>query len=192
MTRADRVFTPPLDTPAITSDTRRGFLVQAAAAAGGAALGAVLPLPEPAIASERVPDPVFALIASHRRAYAAWSAAVDTESMLEEELSKDSRHTHLTAWNDAIVETDDPRWIASEKHYRKTWDQQVALAWEIAAVPATTLAGVAALAAYVSECEERRDLDVWPQPTDGRDKGHIVFHRNLASALADLVDGRRA
>ena len=48
MTQADRVHsTPPINTSATTpNSSRRGFLVQAAGvAAGGAAIGAALPLP---------------------------------------------------------------------------------------------------------------------------------------------------
>lgn len=151
-----------------------------------------LPLPEPAAASERVPDPIFALMESHRRAYAAWCAAVDVECRLDEEILSDLRRTFITTWDDAVIKTDDPRWIESQRRSMQAWDKQPDLAWEIAAVPATTLAGIVALAAYVAVCEEQRDRAVWPRPADGRDTWPIVFHRNLASALAALVDGGRA
>jgi hypothetical protein len=92
-----------------------------------------------------------------------------------------------------IVKTDDPRWIASEKTYRHTWDRQDAIAWEIATVPATTLVGIVALMTYVAEFEHRHDIEFWPQLVDeGEDHTQTwlcVFHRNLASALASIVDG---
>jgi hypothetical protein len=62
----ERPMFPPVD------PTRRRFLSQAAivAAAGGAALGAGLPLPAPAA----TPDPIFAAIERHRAAYATMQA----------------------------------------------------------------------------------------------------------------------
>jgi hypothetical protein len=198
MTQADRVHsTPPTNTSALPVDpTRRGFLAQAAvAAAGGAALGMTLPLPGSAGAAERVPDPIHALIEQHRAAYAAWSAAVATECRLEEEISMDLRRTCRTQWDETIVETDDPRWIASEKHYRQTWNQQDAIAWEIATVPANTLAGIVALMTYVVECEHQYDIEFWPQlqiENNHNDTWLCVFHRNLAGALVALVDGVQA
>jgi hypothetical protein len=59
MTQADRVLsTPPTNTSAtIPQSSRRGFLVQAAGvAAGGAALGAGLPLPAPAASTAQILD----------------------------------------------------------------------------------------------------------------------------------------
>jgi hypothetical protein len=65
MTQADSVHsTPPINTSATTTrSSRRGFLVQAAGvAAGGAAIGAGLPLPaSPAATPQGVPDPMGAL-----------------------------------------------------------------------------------------------------------------------------------
>jgi hypothetical protein len=66
---------PPVDR------TRRRFLSQAAGvAAGGAALGAGLPLPAPAA----TPDPIFAAIERHRAAGIVWDAAVDVRSIFPE------------------------------------------------------------------------------------------------------------
>jgi hypothetical protein len=82
MTQADRVHsTPPTNTSAIQAQSsRRTFLVQAAGAAGGAALGAGLPLPAPAA----TPDPIFAAIERHRAAAIVWDAAVDVRSVFPE------------------------------------------------------------------------------------------------------------
>ena len=91
MTRADRVLsTPTTNTPVDTS--RRRFLSQAAVgAAGGAALGVALPLPGPAGASERVPDPILAAIELHKLAAAATLAAHKRYSAFEEKLSANER-----------------------------------------------------------------------------------------------------
>jgi hypothetical protein len=69
MTQADSVHsTPPTNTSAIPAQSsRRTFLAQAA---GGAALGAGLPLPAPAA----TPDPINAAIERHRAAYATMQA----------------------------------------------------------------------------------------------------------------------
>jgi hypothetical protein len=58
MTQADSVHsTPPTNTSATTpKSSRRGFLVQAAGVAGGAAIGAGLPLPAPPTAAAQSPD----------------------------------------------------------------------------------------------------------------------------------------
>ena len=83
MTRAGRMHSmPPIRTPIDT--TRRNFIAQAAvAAAGGAALGMALPLPVSAGAPERAPDPVFGLIAGHRRAHIAHLKALKLQSRFE-------------------------------------------------------------------------------------------------------------
>ncbi len=84
MIQADRVHsTPPTNTSATApQSSRRGFLVQAAGvAAGGAAIGAGLPLPaSPAATAQRgdaEADPIFAAIEAHRIAQQAYITAVD-------------------------------------------------------------------------------------------------------------------
>jgi hypothetical protein len=86
MTKADRVHsTPPTNTSATTpKSSRRSFLVQAAGvAAGGAAIGAGLPLPAPSVAAQTIDAELIELGArfeplvdqyyvAHRR----WSAAL--------------------------------------------------------------------------------------------------------------------
>jgi hypothetical protein len=87
MTQADRVLsTPPTNTSAtIPQSSRRGFLVQAAGvAAGGAALGAGLPLPEVAAAPASTPDAELIelgarfepLLDRYYLAHPRWSAAL--------------------------------------------------------------------------------------------------------------------
>jgi hypothetical protein len=84
MAKADRVHsTPPTNTSAPTpQSSRRGFLLQAAGVvAGGAALGAGLPLPEPLAATvqeraDKYPDPIFAAITAHRSAHEELNKAI--------------------------------------------------------------------------------------------------------------------
>jgi hypothetical protein len=78
MAQADRVHsTPPTNTSATTpKSSRRSFLVQAAGvAAGGAAIGAGLPLPAPSVAAQTI---------THGRKYgeADMSAARDLTQFL--------------------------------------------------------------------------------------------------------------
>jgi hypothetical protein len=90
MTQADRV----LSTPPTNTSSRRNFLAQAAVvAAGGAALGVVLPLPVSAGDSLRVPDPILAAIETHKAAAAATEAAHKRLSAFENELADNERLT---------------------------------------------------------------------------------------------------
>jgi hypothetical protein len=83
MAKATRVHsTPPTNTSAIQAQSsRRTFLAQAAGvAAGGAALGAGLPLP--ALAAAAV-DPIFAVIDEHKKAHAGHWAAINELARME-------------------------------------------------------------------------------------------------------------
>jgi hypothetical protein len=63
------------------------------------------------------------------------------------------RQTHLTVWNQEIVETDDPRWIAFA---RATWDPDEAAVNVEAAlleIEFSTVAGAAALLRYIHQFE---------------------------------------
>ena len=100
MTRADRVHsTPSTNASALPVDTtRRGFLAQAAAAAaGGATLGASLPLPVSAGDAERVLDPIHAAIDMHRHAVAAHDAATNVRAAFNDINMNDEQRTQLAA-----------------------------------------------------------------------------------------------
>src|SRR5882757_3885718 len=88
-----------VDSENITSmpadSTRRRFLSQAAAvAAGGAAVGMALPLPVSAGDSGRVPDPIFAAIDRHRRAYQDYIDNLG-EDEIEEAVPEERRRSNL-------------------------------------------------------------------------------------------------
>ncbi|MCK1618929.1 twin-arginine translocation signal domain-containing protein [Bradyrhizobium sp. 159] len=160
MTRADRVHsTPPLNSssnkvartttvdPVETS--RRQFLAQAAAVtAGGVALGAALPLPGSASAAGLAPDPIFAAIEAHKAAYAAYGAAIDHNGAVADSLPVDKRRSNANRWDEEIYETDDPRWIESEREVMRTCLEADRIAIELLSIMPTTMAGLIAIVEY--------------------------------------------
>jgi hypothetical protein len=157
MAKAESVHsTPPTNTSATS---RRGFLVQAAgAAAGGAAIGAGLPLPAPPAAtaqtSDAEADPIFAAIEAHRRAIAAHGEAVGTEMALEVSLPHDQRQSDITVWKEKIVETDDPMWLAAVRARWKASNAMDDLAIDLLNTEPATVAGIEALLRYFGDQEE--------------------------------------
>ena len=172
MTQADSVHS-------INTSSRRKFLAQAAAAvAGGAAIGAALPLPEAAEASERVPDPIYAAIEAHIAARAALIAAVDWHSALDRELPIEKCRSHVTAWDQTIVETDDPRWIDCELTVVRCHSAETEAACTLVNILPTTLAGVASLLRYVVDSDT--DGEGWPSELEGDDGKTRTWHHFLA------------
>lgn len=172
--------------------SRRNFLAQAAAAvAGGAAIGATLPLPGSAGASERVPDPIYAAIEAHKAARAAFEGAVRQHSVFERELSKDKRRSTIDVWEETIVETDDPRWIDCERSVIRFMDAETEAACVLVNVLPTTVAGVLALLRYAVEADT--DGEGWPpvlESDDGQTRSwrHLLL-ANLAEILPELTGG---
>jgi hypothetical protein len=189
MIQADSVHsTPPTNTSATTpQSSRRGFLVQAAGvAAGGAALGAGLPLPDPAStaqSSEVAADPIFAAIGAHRSAIAAYGEAVDIEMALEVSLPRDRRRSRINAWEETIVETDDPRWIASERAHEDASNIMDDLAINLLNTEPTTLAGIEALLRYFADDEE----NLFPDGVARDDGSEETFGTYLARHAADAL-----
>src|SRR5262249_44582264 len=60
-------------------------------------------------------DPIFAAIEAHRKAHAAFVAALDPESRLEETIPAGRRQSKNWSGELTIVETDAPEWIACQK-----------------------------------------------------------------------------
>jgi len=192
MTQADSVLsTPPTNTSAITpsSPSRRGFLAQAAGvAAGSAVLIGGSTVAAPAMASHGGPDPIFAAIEAHRRANEATNALLREHSDLEEKLPKEISQSRITAWEEKIVETDAPEWIASERALMAAHDAEIDAALELASVSPKTTAGAAAILAYVVEYPDRFGSD-FPEFADDdgitRPFEHFII-QNCAAALAKL------
>jgi hypothetical protein len=208
MTQADCVHsTPPTNTP--IDKTRRNFIAQVAAVtAAGGALGMTLPLPaapaEP-VKIDAVRDPIFAAIEAHRRARAEFLAAIAEHGRCEESIPRDRRQSNVDAWEEVIVETDDPRWIAAEKNTKRTSNLMDDRAIDLTTVRPTTIAGFSALLSYVTTVEEEGDGDIaWPDnlvdDDEDEDKpAHIrgkrwacYLHRSLADSLQAMVDGGQA
>jgi hypothetical protein len=191
MAQADRVHsTPPTNTSATIApqSSRRGFLVQAAGVAvGGAAIGAGLPLPAPAAvtaqSSAAETDPIFAAIEAHRRAVAAFGEAVDIEAALEVGLPRDRRRSRINVWEETIVETDDPRWIASERAHRAASDAMDDLAIDLLNTEPTTEAGVDALLRYFAD----QDEGLFPDEVSNDDGSAEAFGAYLVRHAADAL-----
>jgi hypothetical protein len=210
MIQADSVHsTPPLRTSVHTDvpaqSSRRNFIAQVVAVSAAAgALGMTLPLPtaraDP-VKIEAVRDPIFAAIEGHRRARTEFLAAVTEHGACEREIPSSRRQSSVDAWEENIVETDDPRWIAAEKNTIRASNSMDDTAIALLDVTPTTISGVAALLNYVVAVEEDGDGHIaWPdrliaegEPNHALGKIWACFlHRNLADSLQAIVDGVQA
>jgi hypothetical protein len=191
MIQADSVHsTPPTNTSATTppQSSRRGFLVQAAGvAAGGAALGAGLPLPGQAArttqSSDAEADPIFAAIEAHRTAIAAHGEAVETEMALEVSLPEDQRQSDIKVWEEKIVETDDPRWLAAIRARWEASNSMDDLAIDLLNTEPTTVAGIEALLRYFGDQEEA----LFPEEVSNDDGSAEAFGACLVRHAADAL-----
>lgn len=148
---------------------RRRFLLQAVGvAAGSAALGMALPLPEPAGASVASPDPIFAAIERHRAAYAAYDATLGEDELEDEippRLRQSSYYDARTGATDWRVKTDHPKWIAHLEEQIRTDREEEEAAAELISTDGLTPAGAVALLAYARDREDRGDH--WPDFVQG-------------------------
>jgi hypothetical protein len=93
-------------TTAPVDQTRRGFLSNAASiAAGGTVLAMATTHPAPAIASQRVPDPIFARIATHKKLTADWQRLYDQLQEAEYNAKKEHgrRPIELIHWRNYTI-----------------------------------------------------------------------------------------
>jgi len=173
MTLARPMF-PPVD------PTRRRLLT---VAAGGAVAAMAISTTAQAAGS----DPIYAAIEGHRAAYVAFSAELERQYALEEELPEERRKSSIDSWETEtkIVETDDPRWIDAEKAWRQASEAETDAAIKLVNVRPCTPAGILALLEYVLLCERRGDT--WPQGlVDDNDKARSWYYfliENIATAL---------
>jgi hypothetical protein len=187
MAKADSVLsTPPTNTSVPTpQSSRRGFLVQASAvAAAGASIGASLPLPAPPAAAQSSAaeaDPIFAAIEAHRRAIAAHGEAVGVEMALEVSLPDDRRLTD--AWEDEIVETDDPRWPAALRAVSAASSAMDDAAIDLVNIEPTTVAGVEGLLRYFADQEDA----LFPDDVSDDDGSVEAFGAGLVRHAADSL-----
>jgi len=190
MAQADSVLsTPPTNTSVPTpQSSRRSFLVQAAvAAAAGAALGASLPLPALPVASAQSSgveaDSIFAAIEAHRSAVATHDETAGTESVLEVGLPADRTRSRITAWKEAIVESDDPRWVAA---VRTRWNASELMddaGIDLLNTEPATVAGVEALLRYFAAQEDA----LFPEEVHDDDGSVVTFRSCLLRHAADAL-----
>ena len=95
---------------------------------------------------------------------------------LEVELPAERRRSEIS--HDIIVETDDPRWIETDRELGLAYDAEDAAAWALLEVLPSTRDGVLALIAYVLSRDE-----YWP---DGWQVGLL---ESIAEALPELWQG---
>ena len=134
-------------------------------------------------------DPIFAAIEAHRKAALAFKSAIDENYALECELPRDQRKSSVTAWEETIVETDDPRWIASERAIRTASDAETDAACELLDVLPTTLSGIITLLRYAVSADP--DGQAWPDDllTDESAKMSRPWHHFLIANLARILPG---
>jgi hypothetical protein len=84
------------------------------------------------------PDPIFAVIEAHRRAWADFVTECGNQAALEEEISDERRHYSIEAG-------DDPGWIALQQTLRDASDRADAIAGTLLEIEPTTIAGVRGL-----------------------------------------------
>jgi hypothetical protein len=171
----------------INTTSRRGFLTRGAATVAGASLLATPAFPIPAGA-----DPIFDAIENHRSAYRTLKAACSEQSRLESILPGEKRKTCFTAWEETIVETDDPRWIEAERALSRSSDAETDAACVLVSIRPTTMAGVIALLRYATEADT--DGVYWPEQLQSEDGNferswHYFLVENLAETVSDLNAG---
>jgi hypothetical protein len=164
---------------------RRSFLLKAATSA------VVVTANRSAIAQlQSGTDPILAAIKVHRLAAAAIKRALDTQTALERDLPRDKRRSSIDAWEETIVETDDPRWIDAERALHNAFDAETDAAIDLLNVHPTTMPGLIALLQYAVAA----DIDGVSFPSDlMADDGkrarswQQLLLENIAELLPDMV-----
>jgi hypothetical protein len=149
-------------------------------------------------AEQIVDDPIYAPIEKHKKAYAAFGDCLAERSRLEDLLPKAARQSAITAWENTIVETDDPRWIAAEQQVWELGEDEQIAALELLDVRPTSVNGVLALLRYAVAFEESGGE--WPRglvddgaPETARGKDWLVFlARSVEGAIANICGDRFA
>jgi hypothetical protein len=137
--------------------------------------------------SAQSPDPILDAIDAHRRAIVAHGEAVGIEFALEERLPDDQRQSNITVWEEKIVETDDPMWLAAVRARWEASNSMDDLAIDLLNTEPATAAGVEALLRYFAEQEEA----IFPEEVCNDDGSAEAFGaclvRHSAGALRKLA-----
>ena len=140
-------------------------------------------------------DPIFTAIEAHRSAHASYIEANRWHSMLDRELPFEKCQSSITAREEKIIETDDPRWIEAERELMRTSEAEDDAALLLIKEPPATISGAAALLTYIAEVEVDGCRITWPDglqdddgggPKTGRDWAYYL-HKNLAATFAGRV-----
>jgi hypothetical protein len=121
---------------------------------------------------------------------------LDREYALEDELPEEKRQSFVHVGQEKIVETDDPRWIASERAVLEGWDAVDQASFDLINVEPTTMAGIMALLRYAAEFAGRGST--FPNAALDEDDPGIVhkkngapfsyfIYKNVADALEDMA-----
>jgi hypothetical protein len=133
-------------------------------------------------------DPVFAAIDAHTKAGKAFEERVRENGKLQMEIAYELRQSSITAFEEKIIESDDPRWIASEKAVHAACYAAENAAIDLLAVQPTTLAGTCALLNYFGENEQDGWGLFFPEHVDYYDNGKAVtFHAAVALHVSKAI-----
>lgn len=137
------------------------------------------------------PDPIFAAIAAHQRAVAAYNGLCTQQDRLEAEIPSEKRKSRYGS-DDTMVDSDDPRWIEFQKRLDTLSDAEVEAECELTNVTPTTLAGVIALLDYAVTVEKELGFrDIYFDPDDPTQKvgrsWYYFVNRNLADTLRSIA-----
>jgi hypothetical protein len=162
---------------------RRSFLLKAATSA------VVVTANHSVMAQyQNEPDPILAAIENHKAAYHNVEAVVSEQSRLERLLPREKRETSINAWEEKIVETDDPRWIESERAVIRSFDAETDAACVLVSICPTTIAGIIALLRYANAVD--KDGEAWPRELMSDDGTKTrSWHYFLIEVIAETLPG---
>jgi hypothetical protein len=135
----------------------------------------------------RDPDPIFVAIDTHRRVVAARDTTLREHSLLEGSLPANKRQSSITVWEEKIVDTDAPERIAGEHAAAAAFESDAQATSDLANVVPTTVQGVAAILAYVTEVMERGGMFCHLVDEDEESASFEFFlMSNCAEALSNM------
>jgi hypothetical protein len=188
-----------------STTSRRRFLAiagLASAASATALAAAAMPVHQACTADDSAllqsaaarNDPIFAAIEAHKAAFADVVTAIDVHCVLESELPREKMRSHVTRWEEKIVETDDPRWIESERAVIRAWEAEEDTAIALVCIQPTTKAGFFALIEHAIAHDG--DGEGWPRDLESDDGARTrCWHQFLLESLVaakGAVMGRAA
>jgi hypothetical protein len=142
------------------------------------------------MSTQAIADPIYDAIQAHKTAAANLDNSLERYYALEREIPREKRQSSVKFFEEKIVETDDPRWIAIEREVRQSHDACEARAIEILNVEPTTTAGLIALLNYTIEVDadgEGLPYEVKDEDTGKANSWHFFLIKSVADALPKLT-----